>query len=103
MEYARHIRKNTRLDHLPGDYGFPVVGDVRHTLRVLNNPLANLRKNYERYGPLFKVRSLFGHGVNVIDPDGAQLVLQDKDKIFSGHLGWFPRLAVRRRRISFAR
>ena len=39
------------IDHLPGDYGPPIVG---HTFTTLRDPLAFGRKMYAQYGPIYR-------------------------------------------------
>ncbi len=73
------------LRHLPGDDGWPVVGD---SFAMLANPLAYSRKVLERYGPVSRSSMLFEPHVTLISADANQQVLVDRDGTFSAHDGW---------------
>ncbi|MES2419844.1 MAG: cytochrome P450 [Pseudomonadota bacterium] len=79
-------RKGT-LDHIPGNYGLPFVGN---TFKLLADPIAFSEDMAARYGPVYRNRALGGTGVNLLGPDANELVLFDRDKIFSSEQGWGP-------------
>ena len=75
------------LDHIPGENGWPVVGN---TLTVLRDPLGAADRMYKKYGPVYRSR-VFGYtSVSLIGPDANELILFDRDKNFSSHGGWGP-------------
>ncbi len=75
------------LDHIPGNYGLPFVGN---TFKLLADPIAFSETMAARYGPVYRNRALGGTGVNLLGPDANELVLFDRDKIFSSEQGWGP-------------
>ncbi len=75
------------LDHIPGNYGLPFVGN---TFKLLADPIAFSENMAARYGPIYRNRALGGTGVNLLGPDANELVLFDRDKIFSSEQGWGP-------------
>ena len=77
------------LDHIPGSNGLPFVGN---TFKLLADPIAFSEGMAARYGPIYRNRALGGTGVNLLGPDANELVLFDRDKIFSSEQGWGPLL-----------
>ena len=75
------------LDHIPGNYGLPFVGN---TFKLLADPIAFSENMAARYGPVYRNRALGGTGINLLGPDANELVLFDRDKIFSSEQGWGP-------------
>ena len=75
------------LDHIPVNYGLPFVGN---TFKLLADPIAFSENMAARYGPVYRNRALGGTGVNLLGPDANELVLFDRDKIFSSEQGWGP-------------
>ncbi|MBL6750705.1 MAG: cytochrome P450 [Nevskia sp.] len=79
--------RNADLRHLPGHAGWPVVG---HTLEFLADPLAYSRRIHARYGPVSRSHAMFEPQVNLMSADANELVLLDRNRIFSAKLGWEP-------------
>ena len=75
------------LDHIPGNYGLPFVGN---TFKLLADPIAFSENMAARYGSVYRNRALGGTGVNLLGPDANELVLFDRVKIFSSEQGWGP-------------
>lgn len=75
------------LAHIPGDGGWPLVGN---TFTMLADPNAFVRERIAKYGPVYKNRAFGGWQVALIGPDANELVLFDRDKIFSNEQGWGP-------------
>lgn len=75
------------LNHLPGEAGWPVVG---HTFNQLRDPHAFARRMYETYGPVYKVKTLGAWHVALIGAEANELMLFDRQKIFSSDQGWSP-------------
>ena len=73
------------LAHIPG---FPrSQRGIFHMLKVLRDPLGVTRRGFEAYGPVF--RSNFGGwSVDLIGPEANELLLFNKDRIFSSEQGW---------------
>ncbi|MEP6784855.1 MAG: cytochrome P450 [Sphingomonadales bacterium] len=77
------------LDHIPGEDGWPVFGT---TLKLLADPPGYVRRMHAKYGPVFRHRSFGGRNVTMLGPDANELVLFDRDKLFSSEQGWGPML-----------
>ena len=77
------------LDHLPGEDGIPVFGT---TLRLVANPTVFSRHMHQTYGPVFRSRNFGMRQVSLIGPEANELVLFDRDKLFSSEQGWGPAL-----------
>jgi cytochrome P450 len=77
------------LAHIPGEDGKPFFGT---TLEQLRNPHAFARRMHARYGPVFRIRSFGGRTVTLLGPDANELILFDRDRIFSSEQGWGPML-----------
>ncbi|MEZ5697024.1 MAG: cytochrome P450 [Sphingomonadaceae bacterium] len=75
------------LAHLPGDAGLPLVGN---TFKLLGDPHGVLGEYYRKFGPVFWVRAFGNYTVELVGPDANELVLFDRDKLFSNEQGWGP-------------
>lgn len=73
------------LEHLPGDWGPPVLG---HTTHILRDQVAFNREMHARFGPVFRARSFLERYVMLLGPEANRLVLQDRERVFSTRLGW---------------
>lgn len=74
---------------IPGEEGWPVVGN---TFRILRDPVAFGKRMYETYGPVYRNRAFGGRTVALLGPEANELVLFDRDRIFSSEQGWGPML-----------
>ena len=79
------------LAHIPGDDGFPVVGD---TFRFLADPLGSAQRMVRRYGLVHRTRVFGIRSVSLMGPDGIGLMLFDQAKLFSSAEGWDPFLGL---------
>ncbi|PZT85954.1 MAG: cytochrome P450 [Citromicrobium sp.] len=77
------------FDHIPGDGGWPIVGN---TFTMLADPHAFARRMYANHGPVYKNRAFGGYAVMLIGADANELVLFDRNKLFSSEQGWGPLL-----------
>lgn len=75
------------LDHIPGEDGWPIIGN---TLNVLKDPLAAADRMYKAYGPVYRSRVFGFRSVSLIGPEANELLLFDREKNFSSHGGWGP-------------
>ncbi len=75
------------LDHVPGDDGLPLVGN---TFRLLADPVGFTERMALAHGPVYRSTGLGGTGLTLLGPDANELVLFDRDKIFSSEQGWGP-------------
>jgi cytochrome P450 len=81
-----HTKSPRRLlAHLPGEDGWPLVGN---TLATLKDPVGRAETMYRKYGPVYRDH-LFGvRSVAMLGPEANELVLFDRDKNFSSSDGW---------------
>ena len=77
------------LAHIPGEDGWPIFGN---TLRLLADPIAFTKRMVKTYGPVYRNRAFGGTTVQLLGPEANELVLFDRDKIFSNEQGWGPTL-----------
>ncbi|MFM6854326.1 MAG: cytochrome P450, partial [Sphingopyxis sp.] len=77
------------LDHIPGEDRPPIIGN---TLKLLADPIGFGRAMVEKYGPVYRNNAFGGRGVQLCGPDANELVLFDRDKLFSSEQGWGPLL-----------
>jgi cytochrome P450 len=88
----RHWKQRLPADaiaHIPGNGGLPVVGN---TFRMLADPHAFAAGMIERYGKVYRNRAFGGWAVMLCGADANEMVLFDRDKIFSSEQGWSPLL-----------
>src|SRR5690349_15415924 len=79
------------LAHIPGDDGFPIVGD---TFRFIADPLGYAEEMARRYGLVHRTRVFGLRSVSLLGPDGLGFVLFDQTKLFSSTEGWDPFLGL---------
>lgn len=75
------------LAHIPGDGGLPVIGN---TFKMLADPHAFTKAMVAKYGPVYKNRAFGGWVVALVGAEANELVLFDREKIFSSEQGWGP-------------
>ena len=75
------------LDHIPGDAGWPVVGN---TFTMLADPHAFAKRMIDTHGKVYKSKAFGGWSVALIGAEANELLLFNKDKIFSSEQGWGP-------------
>ncbi|MGH6787006.1 MAG: cytochrome P450 [Novosphingobium sp.] len=75
------------LDHIPGEDGWPVIGT---TLELLADPAAFGERMRVKYGSVYRNNSFGRRGVILIGAEANELVLFDRDKLFSSEQGWGP-------------
>src|SRR5215467_8442717 len=74
-----------RIAHLPGEDGWPIVGN---TLAALRDPVGHTDAMYRKYGAVYRDH-LFGvRSVAMLGPEANELVLFDRDNNFSSADGW---------------
>ena len=73
------------LSHIPGDLGWPVVGN---TLKLLADPRAFVERRAKRLGHVYR-NSAFGQvNVTLLGPQANEFVLLDQGRFLSSALGW---------------
>ena len=76
-----------KIAHIPGEIGPPVIGN---TLKLLADPDGFTKRMFDTYGPIFRNHAFGGHNVIMLGPEANELVLFDRDKLFSSEMGWGP-------------
>jgi cytochrome P450 len=74
-------------DHIPGRDGWPYLGV---TLEQLKDPLAFQKRMVAQFGPIYRINSFGGRFVQMIGPEANELIMFDRDKVFSSEQGWGP-------------
>ena len=73
------------LDHIPGEDGWPVVGT---TLQLLADPIGYGVRMRGKYGNIYRNNAFGRRGVILLGAEANELVLFDREKIFSSAQGW---------------
>jgi cytochrome P450 len=73
------------LAHIPGDEGWPLVGN---TLRLLADPQGEVERMAAKYGPIYRSRAFGETSITMLGPEANELVLFDQTKLFSSTHGW---------------
>ena len=81
------LKSDSELEHIPGEDGWPVVGT---TFMQLADPIGFGKRMLARHGPVFRTRSFGRRQVTMIGAEANEVVLFDRDKIFSSEQGWGP-------------
>lgn len=77
----------TDLAHIPGEAGWPLVGN---TFTMLADPHGFAQRMIATHGKVYKNRAFGGWQVALIGAEANELLLFNKDKIFSSEQGWGP-------------
>ena len=77
------------LKAIPGEDGLPFIGN---TLKMLKDPGAFSRRMIATYGPVYRNHAFGGPTVALIGAEANELVLFDRERIFSSEQGWGPML-----------
>ncbi|NNL11474.1 MAG: cytochrome P450 [Pseudomonadales bacterium] len=78
-------RPETNLDHIPGDYGWPLVG---HSFSILKDARSHNARMIEKYGTIYRSSAFTRRQVMFADADAAQYLLMDQAQNFSSERGW---------------
>jgi cytochrome P450 len=73
------------LAHLPGDDGYPLVGD---TFGFLADPLGLVQQKARQYGLVYRTRAFGQRTIALLGPDAVGFVLSDQTRLFSSTEGW---------------
>lgn len=72
------------FDAIPGEPGMPVLGN---TIPLMTRPISFLDAWYKKYGPISRTRTAGQDVLMLLGPEMNQLVLLDRDKLFSSREG----------------
>jgi cytochrome P450 len=73
------------LAHLPGDDGWPMIGN---TFAALADPVRHIEAMHGKYGPVYRDHMFGVRSVAMLGPEANELVLFDREKNFSSSDGW---------------
>ena len=82
-------QKKRAVAAIPGEDGLPFIGN---TLRMLRDPMAFGHHMVSTYGRVFRNHAFGGPTVSLMGPEANELVLFDREKLFSSEQGWGPML-----------
>ena len=82
-------QKQSAIRDIPGEDGLPFIGN---TLRMLKDPVGFGKRMIDTYGPVFRNNAFGGPTVSMMGPEANELVLFDRDRVFSSEQGWGPLL-----------
>jgi len=82
-------QKPEAIRAIPGENGLPFIGN---TLKLLADPVGFGHRMVKLYGPVYRNNAFGGPSVTLMGADANELVLFDRDKIFSSEQGWGPML-----------
>jgi cytochrome P450 len=81
-------RVGTRdLSHIPGESGPPIIGT---TWRVLRDPIGYGQHLMDTYGKVFRTNSFGNPTISLVGAEANELVMFDREKLFSSEQGWGP-------------
>jgi cytochrome P450 len=75
------------LSHIPGENGPPIIGT---TLRVLRDPVGYGQRMIATYGKVFRTNAFGNPTISMVGAEANELMLFDRDKLFSSEQGWGP-------------
>lgn len=75
------------LAHIPGRRGLPIAGILPEAVL---SPLGFAQRMHRRYGRVYRFYACGSWNVQLVGPEANELVLFDRDSIFSAHGGWSP-------------
>lgn len=85
--WSEGVPTDADIAHIPGEKGPPIIGN---TFKMLADPHAYARRMVETYGKVYKSWAFGGWNVALVGAEANELVLFNKDKIFSSEQGWGP-------------
>ena len=84
-EDYKNLPDCTDLGHIPGNFGWPIIGNMIEWVRDLRGMV---ERRVAKYGPVSRVNIIGSKGIMVVGPDVMQRILLDKDKNFSNEMGF---------------
>ena len=75
------------LDDIPGERGLPILGT---TLRMLRDPPAFAREMQAKHGSVYWTNSFGRRNLVLLGADANELLLFNRDRLFSSEQGWGP-------------
>ncbi|MET0251958.1 MAG: cytochrome P450 [Novosphingobium sp.] len=81
------VQDRAEIAHIPGEDGWPVIGT---TFKLLADPTGYSERMVAAHGRVFRNRSFGRSLVLLVGAEANELVLLDRDKLFSSAQGWGP-------------
>ncbi|MEM8827024.1 MAG: cytochrome P450 [Pseudomonadota bacterium] len=78
------------LSHLPGTGPLSFPEKLKALVRFLYDTVALQEERRAKFGPVFQYETIAGPGVQMVGADANELVLMNRDRIFSSEQGWNP-------------
>jgi len=79
------------LSHIPGENGWPIVGD---TFKALADPKGFFELLAARHGPVVRT-NMFGEvSISLLGPEANEVMLLDQQRLFSSEHGWGKHLGM---------
>ena len=78
------------LQHIPGEN--PGGSRILRTIRFVRDARGIIERLAAKHGLIFRRPDFLGWGVTMLGPDANELVMFNRDRIFSSKLGWDPPL-----------
>ncbi len=79
------VLKYSDIHDIPGEAGLPIVGSLFKMMREGGDFYSNLR---DKYGDVFKSRSLFGGGIILTGPAAVKFILVEESKFTTNQEAW---------------
>ena len=73
------------VSHIPGENGWPIVGT---TFKLLRDPPAYGQYLAKKFGKVYRTNAFGTAGVAMLGAEANELMLMDRDKLFSSEQGW---------------
>ncbi|TNF35922.1 MAG: cytochrome P450 [Gammaproteobacteria bacterium] len=84
-DYRNHPDNRAGLDHIPGNWGLPVIGE---TFPMIKDVWKMVDEHYKQFGPISKLSAGFQKGLLVVGPDNYQKIYLDREQVFSTEMGY---------------
>jgi cytochrome P450 len=81
------VLPDSATDHVPGNDGWPIIGN---SLAQLRDAPGFSKRMHAKYGPVYRSHAFGGRHVALLGPEANELVMFDRDKVFSSEQGWGP-------------
>ena len=76
---------NTRLSHIPGDYGLPYLGCM---IPLISDPATLTQSYYDRFGPVCRTQTTGQKMIWALGPDYNRDITVDSQQVFSARMGY---------------
>ena len=81
----KEAKNNEKLDHIPGSFGLPIIGQ---TFQLVKDLYGTIDRQYQQFGNVSRFGLAGFRGALLIGPDLYKEIMLDKDKNFSAEMGY---------------